>query len=375
MGCGTSTSSGFLLVVLLSLSIVAFCSGGLTLQQPQRLRSSKASLPVPGGNTAASPPGASAAAAAGGNVERLRGGEAPQKLEAKIELECFNLLGEAPMWHETEGKLYWLDINGRKLWSYSPTSKESKSWELPEVAGSFAFREGGGFLMGFASGLTFYDPGTGASEKVCDYEPDLNTRPNDGKCDRDGNFVIGSYNNNHRQDEKNIAGMWRLSKDDKSLTEIMDYRFRCSNTIAFDQSGTKIYFCDTPTKKIFRFDYSPTGPMTGKTLFAEMGAEESGGPDGATVDSEGGLWVAQAGNWKVVRHRASDGAVDYEIKLPLNNPTSVSIGGPDMDTLFITTAKHRLSEEERAQHPGAGQLWSLKLPNGIKGLHEPRLKA
>lgn len=57
--------------------------------------------------------------------------------------------------------------------------------------------------------------------------------------------MIGSYNNNHRQDEKNIAGMWRLSKDDKSLTEIMDYRFRCSNTIAFDQTGTKIYFCDT----------------------------------------------------------------------------------------------------------------------------------
>ena len=66
----------------------------------------------------------------------------------------------------SQGKLYWLDINGKKLWSYSPTSKESKSWELPEVAGSFAFREGGGFLMGFASGLTFYDPATGASEKV-----------------------------------------------------------------------------------------------------------------------------------------------------------------------------------------------------------------
>lgn len=89
------------------------------------------------------------------------------------------------------------------------------------------------------------DEGESSRMQVCDYEPELNTRPNDGKCDREGNFVIGSYNNNHRQDEKNIAGMWRLSKDDKSLTEIMDYRFRCSNTIAFDQTGTKIYFCDT----------------------------------------------------------------------------------------------------------------------------------
>lgn len=158
---------------------------------------------------------------------------------------------------------------------------------------------------------------------MCDFEPDLNTRPNDGKCDREGNFVIGSYNNNHRTDELNIAGMWRLNAADKSLTEILDYRFRCSNTIAFDKAGSTIYFCDTPTKKIYRFDYSPTGPMTGKTLFAEMGADEPGGPDGATVDSEGGLWVAQAGSSKVVRHRASDGAIDYEIKLPFNNPTSV----------------------------------------------------
>lgn len=89
-----------------------------------------------------------------------------QQLEAKVELECFNLLGEAPMWQEVESKLFWLDINGKKLWSYSPSTKESKSWDLPEVAGSFAFREDGGFLMGFTSGLSFYDPETGASEKV-----------------------------------------------------------------------------------------------------------------------------------------------------------------------------------------------------------------
>uniref|UniRef100_A0A7S0VDI7 SMP-30/Gluconolactonase/LRE-like region domain-containing protein n=1 Tax=Hemiselmis tepida TaxID=464990 RepID=A0A7S0VDI7_9CRYP len=306
---------------------------------------------------------------------RLRGGAEPVQLEAKIELSCENLLGEAPMWHEVEQKLYWLDINGKKLWSYSPSTSETRSWDLPEVAGSFAFRESGGFLMGFASGLAWYDPETGAQDKVCAYEEGLNTRPNDGKCDREGNFVIGSYNNNHRNDQKNIAGLWRLSKGDLSLTEILDYRFRCSNTIAFDAKGTTMYFCDTPTKKIYKFDYAPDAPLSNRQLFAEMAPEETGGPDGATVDSEGGVWVAQAGNWRVVRHRASDGAVDYEVKLPLNNPTSCSIGGEGMDTLFITTARHRLSDQERKEQPGAGQLWSLKLPGGIKGLAEPRLAA
>jgi sugar lactone lactonase YvrE len=78
---------------------------------------------------------------------------------------------------------------------------------------------------------------------------------------------------------------------------------------------------------------------------------------------------------QVVRHRPSDGAIDHEIILPFDNPTSVAIGGANMDTLFITTAKHRLSDEQRKQQPGAGNLWTCKLPEGLRGLPEPLLKA
>jgi L-arabinonolactonase len=223
--------------------------------------------------------------------------------------------------------------------------------------------------MGFASGLAWWDPEKpNESVKICDYEPGLNTRPNDGKCDRQGNFVIGSYNNNHREDKLNIAGLWRLGAKDSSLQEILDYRFRCSNTIAFSPSGDHVYFCDTPTKAIYKFNYSPSGALTGKTLFYQMADEEPGGPDGATVDAAGGLWEAQAGNWRVVRHRPSDGRVDYEVVLPCNNPTSCAIAG---DTLYITTARHRLTEEQRKAQPGAGQLWAVQLPPEIRGLPEP----
>ena len=313
----------------------------------------------------------------------LRGGEegtegGPIQLKAQLILECNNLLGEAPLWHEGKGKLYWLDINGKMLWEYTPsvcsggscTMPSHHSWPLPKVAGSFAFsQDGKRFLMGFASGLAWWDPEKpNESVKICDYEPGLNTRPNDGKCDRQGNFIIGSYNNNHREDKLNIAGLWRLNAKDSSLTEILDYRFRCSNTIAFSPNGDEMYFCDTPTKAIYKFKYSPTGPLTDRTLFYQMGEEEAGGPDGATVDSTGGLWEAQAGNWKVVRHRPADGRVDFEVALPFNNPTSCAIGG---DTLYITTARHRLTEEQRKAQPGAGQLWAVELPASIRGLREP----
>jgi len=269
------------------------------------------------------------------------------------------------MWNEKEGALYWLDINGQWLWKYVPGSHK-ESHKLPEVAGSFAFRESGGLLMGFVSGLCWYDPKSGKTEKVVDFEPELNTRPNDAKCDRQGNFVIGSYNKNHREDKLNIGGLWRLNQD-LSFEEILDYRFRCSNTIAFTEAGDEVYFCDTPTREIYKFKYDPQGKLTDKTLFYKMEETDAGGPDGATVDTEGGLWEAQAGNWKVVRHRPSDGKIDYEIKLPFNNPTSCAIGGKDMDTLYITTARHRLSEEQRKEQPGAGQLWAVKLPDGLRG--------
>ena len=138
---------------------------------------------------------------------------------------CSHLItGEAPMYHSEEHALYWLDINGKQLWRFAPESGESKHWDLPEVAGSFAFAQGGGFLMGFMSGLSWFNPETGAVQKIVDFEDGLNTRANDGKCDVDGNWVIGGYNNNHRNDKLNITGLWRLNAKDMSFEEILDYR-------------------------------------------------------------------------------------------------------------------------------------------------------
>eukprot|EP00960_Hanusia_phi_P038362 753399-Hanusia_phi.AAC.1 len=308
-------------------------------------------------------------------VPQLRGGGATL-LEPEEIVRCDNLLGEAPMWHEEEKALYWLDINGKKMCRYDSKSKEYKSWDLPEVAGSFAFAKSGGFLMGFASGLSWYNLNTGEQKLICAYEDGLPTRPNDGKCDRQ---VPQDYLPGFSTLMSRVTGklcLWRLNAKTLELEEILDYRFRCSNTIAFNAhgdgtiliafmtlfvSGDKMYFCDTPTQEIFRFDYSPEEKLKNKVSFWKMSEGDIGGPDGATVDSQGGLWEAQAGNWKVVRHRPEDGAVDYEIVLPFNNPTSCAIGD---GVLYITTARHRLSEQERKEQPGAGQLWAVKLPQG-----------
>ena len=57
----------------------------------------------------------------------------------------------------------------------------------------------------------------------------------------------------------------------------MNHRFRCSNTIAFSADGQTMYFCDTPTREIFKFKYSGTGKLAEKVCpFVDTRERERG---------------------------------------------------------------------------------------------------
>ena len=284
--------------------------------------------------------------------------DGPSKLWATEVVKCRCELGESPVWSQEAQKLYWVSSVGRELWEWDLVS-EAKKVDLPEVVGCVALRAGGTLLLPLESGIVAYDPATGASTHLCDFEPGLNTRPNDGRCDRDGNFVIGSYNNAHRQDGQDIGGLYRLSAETGELKEILGYRFRCSNCICFTPDGRKMFFCDTPTRRIFTFDYSPSGALSNRELLYEVPSSLDGGPDGAQCDAEGYLWAAISGASQVVRI-APDGTVDTVVELPVKSPTSCTIGGPDLDTLFVTT-----------RGPDGGGLYAVKLPEGMRGQVEP----
>ena len=86
-------------------------------------------------------------------------------------------------------------------------------------------------------------------------ETELNTRPNDGRTDRNGNFIVGSYNKMHKSDAQKIGGVYQLRHDSRQLTQVLDYRIRVSNSCAFTPEGTAMFFTDSPTRQIFVFDY------------------------------------------------------------------------------------------------------------------------
>ena len=287
--------------------------------------------------------------------------EGPRKLWAEEVVPCGNQLGESPIWSEERQTLYWVDAPAGTLFSWDLKSAPVRI-NFGEVLGCVGLRSGGTLILGLESGLHAFDPATKKLKLLSEFEPGLNTRPNDGRVDRFGNFVIGSYNNAHRVDAAPIGGLWRLRAKGQELEEILDYKFRCSNCICFTKSGTTMFFCDTPTRKIYQFDYDPrVGPMNRRLLY-ELPSSVPGGPDGAQCDDDGNLWAAISGAGKVIRI-TPEGKVDLEIELPVKQPTSVTIGGPMLDTVFITTR----AENGRND---AGSLFACRVDD-TRGIPEP----
>ena len=198
----------------------------------------------------------------------------------------------------------------------------------------------------------------------------------------------GQYNNYHRAGSsvgEDNAGLFRMTLGNRGgseapgseeraagcdYEELLDYRFRVSNCCCFSADGKVMYFADTPTRKVYAFDYDPKGKPANRRLVWSMPPHLPGGPDGAQVDAEGMLWVALNGAGCVVRidplaqpaagGGGEGGRVNTVVNLPVACPTSVTFGGAELDELFITT-----------RGPDGGGLLRFKVPFGVKGLPEP----
>mmetsp|Transcript_950 Transcript_950/g.1182 ORF Transcript_950/g.1182 Transcript_950/m.1182 type:complete len:224 (-) Transcript_950:152-823(-) len=212
----------------------------------------------------------------------------------------------------------------------------------------------------------------GSVTPVCPFEPELeNTRANDGRCDRQGRLLVGGYNETWRTDGgQETSGYYRFDANE-TLTEVLDFKFRCANGTAFSPDGNTIYLNDSPKRLIWAFDYNTAeGTLSNQRVLYTMEESETGVPDGAQVDSEGYLWVAYNGGGRVCRHSPVDGTIDMQINMPWKGVTTCSFGGADLDTLYITTNRRRMTPEEEAAHPNAGGLYSVR--PGVRGVPEPK---
>lgn len=288
-----------------------------------------------------------------------------------VDIQCVaqteDVIGEIPLWDEREQALYWIDIFKPALHRLDGASGKVTSWTPPEKSGSFAIREGGGFLMATRSGLAFYEPKSGSFERVVDLEPDLpDNFLNDGHCDRQGRFWVGSMD----KLLENPTGRLHRYEGDGSH-EVCDNNIWISNGVAFSPDGTVMYFADSHYHAIYAYDLDPaSGAVSNKRLFASTEGKP-GVPDGATVDSQGFLWSAQFDGGCVYRY-TPDGDVDRKIELPVSRPAAVAFGGANFEILYVTTARFRLPHDALERQPLAGAV--LAVDAGVTGLPEPRFK-
>lgn len=270
------------------------------------------------------------------------------------------VVGEGPIWDAEEGAVYWVDIKAPAVHRYAPASGGTRSWPMPERIGCIAMRRGGGFIAGFKSGFAFLDLPDGRIGKIGDPEPDRpNNRINDGKCDAAGRFWAGTMDDEEREP---TGWLYRLDPD---LTwRRTDGAYTVTNGPAFSPDGRTVYLADSVGRTVYAFDLAADGTLANKRPFVRF-EKADGFPDGMTTDAEGFLWIAHWGGWRVTRF-APDGSVDRAVDLPVAQVTSCVFGGPDFETLYVTSAAIGLDDRARAKQPLAGGLFEA--PLGVRGL-------
>lgn len=316
-----------------------------------------------------------------------------------FEITCQNILGEGVLWQPVEQALYWTDIQGKSLYKCVMTnevaqmlcaeSSDSQStllkeeylqqvlqvFDLPFRLGSFAFtKHTETILAGFENGLGLYNYTSGELTWLSQQEVNSdNVRFNDGKCDRNGRYWLGSMVESGDMKKMSIeqqAALYSFSfqqgelQSNKALTGL-----HISNGLCFSPNGKLMYHSDSASHKIYQYQLDDNGHIEAKKLFAKF--DKHIYPDGACTDKEGNVWVALWGGACVVCLNAK-GKELFRHPLPVTQATCVAIGGPDMNWLFVTSAHHNLSEEKRVKQPRAGNLFVYEISESL-GIHEPQI--
>ncbi len=270
-----------------------------------------------------------------------------------------NLLGEGPIWHALQKKLYWVDIDRGRLFCYDPAiGRHEIVFEGQQKIGGLTVQADGRLVLYMVAGkICLFDEGR--LIELMEIPEEADSRFNDVAADPEGRVFAGTMSTTTRP-----GRLWRIDPD-RSYHLILD---DCGtpNGMGFTLDERQMYFTDSCNARhwIVRFQYDrQTGAITDPKPFFQSDLAH-GKPDGLTVDAEGHVWTAQWNGGRVIRLKP-DGTEDFAIRLPAKKVSSVTFGGDDLTDLFLTTAGGDHRDEEG---DGAGALFRVRA--GIQGRTE-----
>jgi sugar lactone lactonase YvrE len=270
------------------------------------------------------------------------------------------VLGESPIWDPDTGAFYWVDIHQRRLHRWAPGAAESTLVPLAETVTCLGLTQSGRLMGATPDGCALISPRDGAIEHLSRIDlADENLRTNDGKPSPDGRFFFGTQASDHRP---GAGDLYRLDPDGR--VNVVLAGVTISNGLDWDCAGRRFYYVDSGAYRIDVFDYDgSTGAITNPRPLVSF-ARSDGMPDGLAIDSQDHIWIAMHGG-SVVRRYDQSGELTQEVMFPFEYPTSCCFGGTDGQTLFVTSARHRLTEEQLPQQPLAGRSFAIRVP--VKG--------
>ncbi len=277
------------------------------------------------------------------------------------------LIGEGPVWSVRDQAMYFVDNMGKKIVRLRPPFHSSESRTLPYRPTCLTLLSDGGFLLGYKKGIGLFDFDSGRTEQLpLDGMNFDGVSFNDGACDSAGRLWIGTQD---KQAVKPLGALYCMDAS-RTLRRVVD-QIVLSNGMAWSPDFRTFYHVDSRPGRIHAYDFDATlGALSNRRTFVDY-AGKGRRPDGCTIDAEGYLWVAEIDGWRIARY-APDGTLDREVMLPVQRPTSLGFGGPDMSTLFITSMSFALNNEAPVGQPHAGKTIFFK--PGVKGLPEPTIR-
>ncbi|MEO7190822.1 MAG: SMP-30/gluconolactonase/LRE family protein [Vicinamibacterales bacterium] len=304
----------------------------------------------------------------------MQGNSAVERQVAALLVDSQCALGEGLVWCGARHAWIWTDIDGSRIWFHRPSDGRTASWRAPDRVGSFVLCESGGLLLALTNGLAMADIDLSGSEgadallggaRLDSVEAEISTtRINDGRTDRHGAFVFGTYN---EPEDASIGSLYQYSTD-RGLRRLDLGHVTTTNSICFSRGGETMYFCDSPQRRIMCCDYdSARAAVSNVRTFVEFRVDQ-GMPDGSVIDTDGGLWNAEWGAG-VVRRYDERGQITHEVTVAATHPTCPAFGGAGLNDLAITSARKATPAAELARTPAAGGLFHTRVA-GVRGIPE-----
>ncbi len=294
--------------------------------------------------------------------------------KVELVLDAQNSVGESPIWHAPTQSLFWVDIVNQAVFSLSPNSGAIRQWQFPEMVSAIAHVESDRWLLAMESGI--FAATLGSSTEPGDLQmcfaaqhPSEAMRFNDGRCDRQGRFLVSTMINDMSA-AKSLGTLVQIGRG--GTAHYFRQTLIVGNGLAFSGDGTTMYLSDSHpnVQQVWRHSYDiETGVPSQRELFIDFNNLD-GRPDGAAVDAENCYWIC-ANDGAAVYRFSPEGQLDRIVKMPVKKPSMCAFGGSDMDTLFVTSI--RPNGVDLSDQPLAGAVFAFR--PGVKGLPEPKFEA